>query len=264
MKRLLLVLLILGCSHTRNETPVVAASTSLIGTILKELGRDRIEVITIVPAGICPGHFDVKPKDIAGLGRAQLFFCHGFEGWVEKINTSVGKGRLKRITVDVKGSWMVPGIHKEATLKIFLHLCQILPEDKEYLERNLRSYEQRIDSVLSDIDPTVFKGIPVVSAEYQSQFLRWLGFQVVETYGRPEEFNPAQLKRIISKAKENNVILVVDNLQSGSDAGQPIAEETDAKHIVLTNFPIGESYPEVLIKNIEKLKKAIGDRSRHH
>lgn len=260
MKRLFLVLLlILGCSHPKHEKPVVAATTSLIGTILKEIGGDRIEVITIVPAGMCPGHFDVKPKDIAGLSRTRLFFCHGFEGWVEKILTSVGKGRPKRITVSIQGNWMVPEVHKKATLKIFFHLCQILPEDQEYLQKNLRSYEQRIDSALADIDFTVFKGIPVVSAQYQSQFLSWLGFQVVETYGRPEEFNPAQLKRTISKAKESKLRLVVDNLQSGPDAGLPIAEETNAKHVVLSNFPLDESYPETLIKNIEKLKKALGD-----
>lgn len=255
----LITLLLLGCSHHRQEKPVVAATTSLIGTILKEIGGDRIEIITIVPAGMCPGHFDVKPKDIADLGRSRIFFCHGFEGWVEKISNSVGRGRLKRITINVKGNWMVPEIQKKAARRIFRHLCQILPKDKEYLEKNLKSYERKIDSALSKIDLTVFKGIPVVTAQYQVQFLGWLGFQIVDTYGRPEEFNPAQLKRIISKAKKNNIILVVDNFQSGPDAGQPIAEETNAKHVVLTNFPLDESYPETLLKNIEKLKKALGD-----
>jgi len=70
----------------------------------------------------------------------------------------------------------------------------------------------------------------------QQGFLKWAGFDVVATYGRPEELSPKKMQELINKGKEAGIKLVVDNLQSGPDAGAGIAEEIGAAQVI-SNFP---------------------------
>jgi hypothetical protein len=53
------------------------------------------------------------------------------------------------------------------------------------------------------------------------------------------------------------VKLVVDNLQSGPDTGEPLAQGLGAKHVTLTNFPLQGSYRQSLLDNVTALARAI-------
>ena len=58
-------------------------------------------------------------------------------------------------------------------------------------------------------------------------------------------------------ARGKNVVAVVDNLQSGADAGRPLAEELHVPHVVLSNFPGSlpgtEDYFDLLNYNVRLL-----------
>jgi zinc transport system substrate-binding protein len=58
---------------------------------------------------------------------------------------------------------------------------------------------------------------------------------------------------LVEKGKKEGVKIVVDNLQSGPDAGRSIAETIRAKHVVLTNFPSENGYLATLGKNAEAI-----------
>jgi len=58
--------------------------------------------------------------------------------------------------------------------------------------------------------------------------------------------SPRELARLSETGRSRHVIMVVDNLQSGPDAGKGIAEILGAPHVVLTNFPSEEGYPATL------------------
>ena len=61
--------------------------------------------------------------------------------------------------------------------------------------------------------------------------------------------------------REENVALIIDNLQSGQDAGAGIAEELDCARIILTNLPGGlddtETWEKAIDRNIELILEAI-------
>ena len=244
----------LPTKHTK-----IVVTTSIIGSIVNAIGKERVEVVTIVSAGMCPGHFDVKPQDIAILSDADALLNHGFEGWVEKLLNSVGNSKLLAKAVSVEGNWMVPETHKKAAKKIIKILCNISPQNISWYEENLSCYEKTIDSTAVQIRELTkdLKDIKVICAEYQSGFLRWLGFKVIATYGRAEELTPKKLAEIIKIAKRESVQIVVDNLQSGAGTGRLLAEEIGASHITLTNFPLGDSYIVSLRENVDKIIKAI-------
>ena len=45
------------------------------------------------------------------------------------------------------------------------------------------------------------------------------------------------VKELVDKGREVKVTLIIDNVQSGQDAGAGIAEELGCTRIILSNFP---------------------------
>ena len=62
--------------------------------------------------------------------------------------------------------------------------------------------------------------------------------------------------------RDSGVSLVIDNLQSGQDAGASIAEELGVTRIILSNFPGGfpdtETWEKAIDKNVQLILEATG------
>jgi zinc transport system substrate-binding protein len=264
--RLIAIFLVLlhGCNRMPGTHAVrIGATTSAIGAIVNEIGKDKVDVVTIVSAGMCPGHFDIKPGDITRLEDAKIILSHGFEGWVENLLSSIHAENPNAIALKLEENWMIPKIQKTAAKQITEILTEISPENRDFYERNLRIYESTIDSVVSEIRRMEdrFERTKTICSEHQGEFLDWLGFDVVATYGRPEELTPTGLLEIMRMAKKEEVRIVIDNLQSGGEAGREIAEEIGARHAVLTNFPLEGSYIASLRDNVDRLAAALSESS---
>ena len=98
-------------------------------------------------------------------------------------------------------------------------------------------------------------------AEILVGFINWAGFNIVTTYGRPDSLTPKVVKELVDTGRESKVTLIIDNLQSGQDAGAGIAEELGCQRVILSNFPGGfdntESWEKAIDRNIELLMKTI-------
>jgi hypothetical protein len=120
-------------------------------------------------------------------------------------------------------------------------------------------YETQIDSA-AQVVRSLFTGkeLPaVIASDKQAPFLSWLGFRVVAAYGNADDFSAHELTRLARVALDSSVQLVVDNLQSGPDAGLGLAQAAQAEHVTLTNFPLKGNYPETLLGNAQTLALAI-------
>jgi zinc transport system substrate-binding protein len=95
----------------------------------------------------------------------------------------------------------------------------------------------------------------------QTGFVTWAGFDVVATYGRPETLTGAKVAEIVTQAKAAGVALVIDNLQSGPEAGKSMAQDIGAVQVTISNFPGGlentETWEKAIDKNIELLLAAL-------
>ena len=85
----------------------------------------------------------------------------------------------------------------------------------------------------------------------QLGFVEWIGINVIAAYGRPDSLTPKAAKSLIDRGRAENVSLIIDNMQSGQDAGAGIAEELDCARIILSNFPGGYENTETWEKAIE-------------
>ncbi len=253
-KKFLLCILLFLCSILFSSEKIkIITTTSDIEYIVKVLGKGRIEVVNIVPPSLCPGHFELKLKDLAEIQKGRVILFHGWERWMENL-----KEGPERIRVEVDGNWMIPDINLKASEKILDLLLKIDPEGKEIFERNFSIYKKELENLKRECGGIKkgIEGLKVISSIRQKDFLSWLGMDVVSTFD-DSEISLKEMKEIVERGRRENVKLVVDNLQRESISGRRIAEEIGAKYIVLTNFPNKNLYIESFLENLKKIEEAL-------
>jgi zinc transport system substrate-binding protein len=260
-----------GCSDNETAKLKVVTSTSLIAQIVERIGGEGVDVVNIIPPAQCPGHFDVKPGDIQKLAEADLFLLHGWQGekFSEELIASANNEELTVIQINVKvgenANWMTPPVQAAAVDKITGALCQVDEAGSADYQKAAAGYKDIITAEgaavkeqLAALDPA---SVGVLCAEQQAGFLGWAGFNIVGTFGRPDTLTPQVVQELVDKGKENNVILVIDNMQSGADAGAGVAEELGVNRVVLSNFPGGyedtSTWEETIDYNVELLLNAV-------
>jgi ABC-type Zn uptake system ZnuABC Zn-binding protein ZnuA len=220
------------------EKPVVVATTEILGDFVRKIAEDRVDLVVLIPGGMCPAHYDIRPSDVAAVARAALVLHHGFEPWMENLVKSSGS---KALVVKTGDDWNVPpnavqqvGIVQEA-------LAKILPKESAVLQQNAVAFQRRIEELagrlLARAQQLNVQEAKVISQAFQAKFVSWLGFNVVGTYPPPERVSAQLFLQLVQLGREQKVALVVDNLQSGVGLGARLAFEIGAVHVVLTNFP---------------------------
>jgi len=250
--------------HAEDIKPVVIVTTTAIESIVSEVGKGSLEVISLIPPNSCPGHFDLKPSDAIKLNSADLLLAHSFEkeAFLKKVaGLRQKKSALRIIVITVEGSWMVPDIHLAAADEITKILKDQFPRQAGNFELNASKYKKKIEVEAKRIRAQAyemgFEKINAVASNMQKDLLIWFGIKVVAVYGREDEISALELQRLIEQARSCNAFVVVDNLQSAAEAGKPIGDELGIAHIVLSNFPgfyEGKvSYINTLKENAKKL-----------
>ena len=93
----LLVLLGLSGGADCADKLKAVASFSILGDMVKQVGGDRVEVITLVGPDGDAHVFTPTPADAKTLASAAVFFVNGlgFEGWIDRLEKSSGfKGKV--------------------------------------------------------------------------------------------------------------------------------------------------------------------------
>lgn len=239
-----LLVFIAGCQPAATPGLKVVAGTSQITVIAREVGGERVSVTSFVPAGICPGQCDVKPGDIEALNRATALIIHDYQQAQRDVKALVEASRnpgLITKLIAAPGGLMTPAYQAVATDKVAAALAEIDPPNADFYKQRAAvrkaAVSARADEVKQRLEKAGVRGTKVISMLHQVDFLKWAGFDVVASYGPPEGFTPAIIADLIARGKAAGVVLVVDNLQSGPDAGKSIAQEIKAAHVTLSNFP---------------------------
>jgi ABC-type Zn uptake system ZnuABC Zn-binding protein ZnuA len=220
------------------EKPVVVATTEILGDFVRKIAEDRVDLVVLIPGGMCPAHYDIRPSDVAAVARAALVLHHGFEPWMENLVKSSGS---KALVVKTGDDWNVPpnavqqvGIVQEA-------LAKILPKESAVLQQNAVAFQRRIEELagrlLARAQQLNVQEAKVISQIFQAKFVSWLGFHVVGTYPPPERVSAQLFLQLVQLGREQKAALIVDNLQSGVGLGARLAFEIGAINVVLTNFP---------------------------
>jgi len=249
----------------------IMTGSSFITNIIQDLADGKVEARTIIPPGVCPGHYDIKPSDIAALANSKALFIHNYQQNYENIAGAIEAAENPDLIVtllNVTGNWIVPSVQAEAVNTIAQALGEIYPENAAYYEGNATERAQAIlaygEQVKDRLQDAAVDGVKVICAAMQEGFVRWAGFDIVATYGRPEELSPADVQQLITEAIEAGVVLVIDNLQSGSTTlGVSMEQDIEAISVIISNFPGGlkntETWEKAIDKNVDLLLDALNE-----
>lgn len=230
-----------GCRHEGSPAKLqVLCTTTFLGAVTAAIGGAAVDVHTIIPHGMCPGHFELRPGDAEALRRADLLFLHGYERFMRSLVERERTGRETAVVrVDAGGNWLVPDVQRRAARGVTEALTTHLPNRRAALERRLDAYLHDVaeaEHSLAELRASL-RGTPVLCSEMISPFVRWLGLEVVDTFGRDEAMSLEALRKSLGLARQHGVRLVIENRQSSGKMGRTLGRELSVPVAVLSNFP---------------------------
>ena len=265
-----LVTVLVLTQHAQPSTDIMAGS-SFITSIIQNVSDGKLEARTFIPPGVCPGHYDVKSSDIEALANSKAFFIHNYQQNYENVTGLIEAAENPALiitVINITGNWMTPPVQAEAVGKIAEALGEIYPENAAYYQGNATERVQVILSKGVEVKYTLIEAgieeVKVICAEMQAGFVGWAGFDIVATFGRPEDLSPADVNQLITEAKQAGVALIIDNLQSGSTTlGASIEQDVEAIPVTISNFPGGfentETWEKAIDKNVDLLLAALNE-----
>ncbi len=243
------------------DTLNVVAGTSLVEDIVRDLTAGRVTMVTITPGSSCPGHSDLKATDMAFTVSADVALVHQYQTSMPQVKSllAAANTHLRVERLSTQGNWTIPSIQEEATRRIGQILTAVRPQWAAGIQSRTAARLERIAAAKAQAEKRLapLAGKSVLASAMQADFVRWAGLRVVKEYGRAEDMTPRDLVGLMEAARGKNVVAMVDNLQSGADAGRPLAEELHVSHVVLSNFPGSlpgtEDYFDLLNYNVRLL-----------
>lgn len=272
----LLLLFVISCSKQKeNEQKFIFTSNYPLKLIIQEIVGDSSLVVSIIPPGVSEHTFEPKVSDIARLESSLLFFyaSDNLDSWVtNKLSNKIELIKLlpkEKILYYEKETpdphfWTSPRTIIALVDSISLILANIMPQNKENLERNsalfkkkLLRLDQTLDSLLAVIKgKTIFLFHP--SFLY---FIRDYGL----TYGGSIEVipgsepTPSHLAELIKKIQETNTKAIFTEPQLNPNSAKVLASNANVKLYEID--PLGanniNSYEEFVLKNANTLVEAL-------
>ena len=240
----------------------VVSTHAVLGEFAQAIGGNAVEVVTIIPSGFCPAHYDLCPSDLAAVIDASVILYSGFEPWMDTLTDAVGSDAT---VVQLPGEWNTPetAIAKVETIRDVLadRFPSLAGEFAVNAEAYIEELRELGATLIERAEALEISEIPVVCMAWQADFVSWLGFDVAVTYGMPEGLSLQDLVVLAASGRDAGAQLVIDNLQSGIDFGAKLAREIGAVHVVLSNFPGAMPYTatfvDLLTRNAEALFSAV-------
>ena len=248
------ILLALSSAADAADKIKAVASFSILGDMVKQVGGERVEVVTLVGPDGDAHVFSPTPAAAKALASAEIFFVNGmgFEGWMERLEKSSGfsgavvvasKG-VKPLTMHEGDDAAVPDPHAWQDLangKIYVAnirdgLIAADPEGKPVYEANASKYldaiakeEAAVKAALGAL-PEARRKI-ITSHDAFGYFGRAYGLEIVAPQGvsTESEASAQDVAKIIRQIKDENIKAVfIENITDHRLLDQ-IARETGAK-----------------------------------
>jgi zinc transport system substrate-binding protein len=263
----------------------VVASFYPMYDFAKNVGKDRVEVKSLIPAGVEPHNFEPTPSDIVSLSTARVFILNGVveDSWAPKligginnpnlvvVDASSGIQLISSQDADEPGNdphiWLNPVDAKKQVLNILDALVKADPAGKVYYEANAKAYVAKLDALDAQFRTTMAacknKDIIITHATL-AYFCKEYGCNQVPVEGvnAEGEPTPAVVAAIVEQAKEKSIKVVFVEKLYNPQVAQTIADEIGGKVAVfntahgltLEQQRSGEDYLSQQAENVETIR----------
>lgn len=267
-----------------------------LADFVRNVAREKAEVVTLLRAGDSPHTYDPLPDDVKAVADARLLIINGagLDFWVEKVkaaaspnlmvvDTSVilamegmllaGNGHGEDDEHEGHGEvnphfWLDPVLARKQVEAIAAALIMVDPENKDFYLKNAIEYVEELESLDEEI-------MEVTQAFSSREFITfhpaWTYF--ARRYGLVEaavieeapgkEPSAEYVKHVIDVAKQLRIGVIFAEPQFSDRAAQAIADGCGAKVLFLD--PIGgpglqgrDSYIALMRYNLAQMQEAMG------
>jgi len=243
------------------EPPVVVVTTSLIAAAVHDLAGDTVTVQTLMPAGTCPGQFDLEPGQVRQTRAAVLVIRHDLQGFLDARFAAAGVAPGAVIAPSFGGPLTIPENYARFCTAVAEALARRLPALAAPVRDRAAAIRAREAALAGQLrrEAAPLAGTPVVAAAYQADFLRWLGLRGVATLPPDDDLPPQVLRAAITSGHDQGAVLVVGNLQNGRRVPAAVADAVGVPVVMLSNFPPTDAagaYDALLRANLQALRDA--------
>lgn len=293
---ILLILLSISQAFSADKIKIVTTLTDL-QSIADLIGGDKVETFAIAKGYQNPHFVDPKPSYILKLAKADLFITVGLDlevGWVPPLirsarNSKILNGaegyidaskgiELLQVPQGVDRSegdihiygnphyWLDPLNGKTIAKNIYSFLVKLSPENADYFNGRLESFNKEIDSRYANWQNLMKpdKGTKVIAYHNEwPYFEKSFGLKIVDFLepkpGIPP--TPSQLAKIISIIKKQDIKVIINSPYFQAESADLVARETGGVVVTLATsvaaYPAIKTYYDLFDYNLEQLLKAL-------
>jgi zinc/manganese transport system substrate-binding protein len=247
------ILLVAAASASAADKPKVVASFSIIGDLVRNVGGDRIELVTLVGPDGDAHVYSPTPADGQRISEAHVVFLNGlgFEGWINRLvrasgtratlvdtakgTSGVAESRHGRAAVDPH-AWQSVTNAKIYVANIRDALIAADPAGKEIYAARTDAYLARLDALESEVKAAI-AAIPadrrriITSHDAFAHFETAYGLDFVAPQGvsTEAEASARDVGRIIRQIRKERIGAVFFENISDPRLIERIAQETGAR-----------------------------------
>lgn len=215
-----------------NDKLTVLSTFTVISDMVREVGGDRIDAISLTKPGVEIHGYEPTPGDLIRASKADIIFDNGMnlEVWANKLYTSIPDVPHVTLSEGIEPIQIVEGAYKDKpnphvwmsprqalvyVENIRAALVQLSPEDREYFDEQARVYSEKIKS----LDAKLRESISTVP-EGQRYLTTCEGAfsYLTKDYGMKELYlwaindesqgSPQQIAYVVEQVKKNNIPVV--------------------------------------------------------
>ena len=263
-------LFISGCATSQSkkkDSSKIQIAVSIVpeSTFVEAVGKDHVEVTTMIPPGSSPETYEPTPKQMTEFSKSDLFFSIGMplekNQLIPNLNTktkvvSLDKAVQKQY-LDLKLGeerdphiWLSPKRVIVMIDTIVEELSKIDPQNTAFYQKNGDSYKDQINAVDLKIQKSL---LPVKNRKiivFHPAFGYLADDYQLEMYALEEEgkeSTPEHLRQMIDLAKKEHIKVIFYQAETDSNQSKAFAEELGGKTVQLE--PLAKDY----IGNLEKM-----------
>ncbi|HPK00494.1 MAG TPA: zinc ABC transporter substrate-binding protein [Candidatus Hydrogenedentes bacterium] len=254
-----------GCAE---HTAPVVAGTALLQCAVQDAGAAGAAPSVLVPPGSCPGHYDMRPSDVARVAHCDALFLHPWQELMPSVTRLIeasGIASEKVVVIPVPGNWMLPDVYAQALEAVSSALTTrglASGRARDHIERRCAEVRALGDALRDQLIAAGAPETPVICQEMIAPVVEWAGFPVAGIFARSEDLSVSGVQALVQRSKGEAVALVIDNLQSGDEKmGAALAAELGTQCVVISNFPGGlpetDTWDQAVAENVERMLNAL-------
>lgn len=256
----MVMLIVSALSAVKTTAGEITAFVSILpqAYFVERVGGDYVNVNVMVGPGQSPATYEPTPKQMAILGRSQLYFRIGtpFErGFIDKISHTftnltiidTRKGVRLRYFKQSQGLevpdphiWLDPKRVKIQAETIAKALKETDPDHADEFEKNLRTFQSDLDSIdakIARILAPLKGGNLYVFHPAFGYFAESYGLTQIPVETEGKEPSPKQLSRLINKAKKEGVRVIFVQPQYATKEARTVARAIGGAVVPINPLP---------------------------